>query len=1028
MDASNVPALDANSLINPFANDTFINCSQMAQPMDDEFEDLLQHIGCNDLLNFDNPDINLLNAACSSVNETNCEISSPSKMLPEHTAFDTHFEILNEENDVKPLLVNPQLVQQQLTTSVKQTVQSDAFNVRTNNNGLAQASVAIAPAVGESHPQKVQFVRPIVQQQPNTQTTTVPVNINDLLTLLQEQQQQKQQLLLQQKVQEALIQQITGNIQSSMTTLAPMTVSVVRPTTVVSAAPLILQKPQEHVDKVPISRLNSSLTTFAPTATIKREAPSPSTTTPNENSKPEKPHPPEKKSAHNAIERRYRSSINDKIVELKNIVVGTEAKLNKSAVLRKAIEYIHYLQATNNKLKQENMALKLAAGGVTSPPIKMQMMSKSNGGVSDVNSDCSSMDSSPDQSNILSSSEPGSPVYLATDASRMMLCVFVLGILAFNPFGSLLSSSDSSSASFNYGSGYTSGRSILGIFSGDTGSSWKDIAASSWPSIALWLLNFIVCYLLLKRALRSYPLNRDTQQKYYQFLIQANSDLKENNLKLARMNYEKALLQIKKTDVPKSIFTKLIAFLWQGLRFWLHFFYIGKWIVGKRSESEEEISKVLSYIHCRLNAIDLVLKQGKPSLDGYINSLCAVNEAFLIESSNSFLVSANILAALRFKTQSNLFARYFLRKAATYAQNDEKLHYLLNPIGKRFFNKPHDDWNYSLDKTSIFVQTPLMNNDPFVYNSREYRRYLIKKSILTMMNPRNGVKTSQNKKDSKSGEKVTLAKVIEELKATSTLYNDEVSFWWSQVLTAGYAWLTGDENTANSVDLKIPQSLKNNSLAIALLLSGKLKRFIALKKPKDTKVIRNLIDRASYELWRSIEMHENSRVNGDCNQQIIEAFQLLCCEWLLSTRVSLWECNLNHALCSTSKSEQISGFRKDLSTLKYLIQMIPSAKTKLYLYEGSYRLICGSNPLTAQALFERALRKRRQTGNTIICSTEENQQLSVSDRSDVANALLQLSRHLPAQCLSCSGEREGYLREAKNLFGRNEGSKNVVFE
>jgi sterol regulatory element-binding transcription factor 1 len=33
-----------------------------------------------------------------------------------------------------------------------------------------------------------------------------------------------------------------------------------------------------------------------------------------------------KRSAHNAIERRYRTSINDKIIELKNMIVGTDAK------------------------------------------------------------------------------------------------------------------------------------------------------------------------------------------------------------------------------------------------------------------------------------------------------------------------------------------------------------------------------------------------------------------------------------------------------------------------------------------------------------------------------------------------------------------------------------------------------------------------------------------------------------------------------------------------------------------------------
>lgn len=55
----------------------------------------------------------------------------------------------------------------------------------------------------------------------------------------------------------------------------------------------------------------------------------------------------EKKNAHNAIERRYRSSINDKIIELKNIIVGTEAKVKylnfefKIIVLNSNVIYLY---------------------------------------------------------------------------------------------------------------------------------------------------------------------------------------------------------------------------------------------------------------------------------------------------------------------------------------------------------------------------------------------------------------------------------------------------------------------------------------------------------------------------------------------------------------------------------------------------------------------------------------------------------------------------------------------------------------
>ena len=36
-------------------------------------------------------------------------------------------------------------------------------------------------------------------------------------------------------------------------------------------------------------------------------------------------------------------------------------QLNKSAILRKAIDYIRFIVAANQRLKQENMALKMAA-------------------------------------------------------------------------------------------------------------------------------------------------------------------------------------------------------------------------------------------------------------------------------------------------------------------------------------------------------------------------------------------------------------------------------------------------------------------------------------------------------------------------------------------------------------------------------------------------------------------------------------------------------------------------------------------
>ncbi|KAI1233672.1 hypothetical protein IHE44_0004113 [Lamprotornis superbus] len=215
----------------------------------------------------------------------------------------------------------------------------------------------------------------------------------------------------------------------------------------------------------------------------------------------------EKRTAHNAIEKRYRSSINDKIVELKDLVVGTEAKLNKSAILRKAIEYIRFLQQSNQKLKQENLALKMAMqknrewkgsslgggaqlhapsshqltllpaepvkdlgthcsrGAKAEAPmevVKAEVMEMLTPPPSDVGSPSHSspLSLSGGSSNSSSDSEPESPLCAPgkvkqecpppspssqgmLDRSRMALCTFVFLCLSFNPLASLLRGSGS---------------------------------------------------------------------------------------------------------------------------------------------------------------------------------------------------------------------------------------------------------------------------------------------------------------------------------------------------------------------------------------------------------------------------------------------------------------------------------------------------------------------------------------------------------------------------------------------------------
>jgi sterol regulatory element-binding transcription factor 1 len=184
-----------------------------------------------------------------------------------------------------------------------------------------------------------------------------------------------------------------------------------------------------------------------------------------------------KRSAHNAIERRYRTSINSCIVELKNIVVGSDAKLHKSAILRKAIDHIRHLQNQNNKLKQENMYLKNVMteskhglkdlltsqqnASVMTPP----RSDESNPSLSPTHSD-SSMPSSPfcdsgikDDSDDCSSDV--SPVRGMSSHSRLTLCMFMLAVFIVNPFSKMLNTHSSGGSSETDFDGDSGRRTIL---------------------------------------------------------------------------------------------------------------------------------------------------------------------------------------------------------------------------------------------------------------------------------------------------------------------------------------------------------------------------------------------------------------------------------------------------------------------------------------------------------------------------------------------------------------------------------------
>ncbi|NWY33227.1 SRBP1 protein, partial [Pheucticus melanocephalus] len=353
----------------------------------------------------------------------------------------------------------------------------------------------------------------------------------------------------------------------------------------------------------------------------------------------------EKRTAHNAIEKRYRSSINDKIVELKDLVVGTEAKLNKSAILRKAIEYIRFLQQSNQKLKQENLTLKMAmqknrewkgsswGGGLSSMPptshqrtllptepvkdlgthcsrgakaeapmevVKAEVMEMLTPPPSDVGSPSHSspLSLSGGSSNSSSDSEPESPLCAHSkvkqehpppspssqgmlDRSRMALCAFVFLCLSFNPLASLLRGSASPAP---LGSQDTAGpgRSIMAQ-SGSLEDPWG-WTQWLWPTLAFWALNVA---LVLGAVVRLFVCGEPVTRPHSEPSILFWRHRRQADLDLDRGDFAQGAQHLRTAlgalgrPLPASHGDLACSLLWTLLRHLLQRLWVGRWLAAR---------------------------------------------------------------------------------------------------------------------------------------------------------------------------------------------------------------------------------------------------------------------------------------------------------------------------------------------------------------------------------------------------------------------------------------------------------------
>uniref|UniRef100_A0A182N032 BHLH domain-containing protein n=1 Tax=Anopheles dirus TaxID=7168 RepID=A0A182N032_9DIPT len=469
-----------------------------------------------------------------------------------------------------------------------------------------------------------------------------------------------------------------------------------------------------------------------------------------------------KRSAHNAIERRYRTSINSCIVELKNIVVGVDAKLNKSAILRKAIDHIRHLQKQNNLLKQENMTYKMRltdqkhtlkdllvgqqqVDEMLAGPITPPRSDESNPSSSPAHSD-SSMPGSPSADDLLDDELMGGLGGMSSNA-RLTICMFMLAVLVVNPFGSLLRLAAPDGSDGGDALGTT--RRILAV---EESLSWSRLSST----LLLALVNLLVLACCLVRVLVYgdpvlLPRSRASTD-YWKHKRQSDVEFRRGR---ADASYREAKLCLQSFGLalPSTRLERFSTTAWQFVRMFFHRLYIGRWLSRRtgglfKPEGERlhalHSARELALLYHRLNQLHLVTN--RDDANGLMMSLCAVN---LAEAAGAVMpvgdaIEIYLAAALRVKRSYprllQYYCRYYLLQAKQLAGDHttgRRVRWLFTPYGFRFLTGSRFRYGEQADGThqqqhALF--TTLGNDaDPLEYVMRAYRLNLLQQALQLLV-------------------------------------------------------------------------------------------------------------------------------------------------------------------------------------------------------------------------------------------------------------------------------------------------------
>lgn len=615
---------------------------------------------------------------------------------------------------------------------------------------------------------------------------------------------------------------------------------------------------------------------------------------------------PEKRSAHNVIEKRYRSSINDKIVELKNIVAGEEAKLNKSAVLRKAIDYIRFLQNQNVKLKRENLMLK---GKIPQGPVVIE---------SQVPSPANS-DELPDSPISMGSSEASPPPPRAMmDKSRLMLCSVLFTVCLLNPFGSMLSGDVANDF------GETAAPPSRTILEDKSSSGFKTATTTMATLIIqalLFLLLFVKIFIYGEKISDQESMEK-TMKKYWMYRKQAEVALDDGTKKQAKENLILALNVIGR-PVPTTRLEWMASAIWQVSHQFLHRLGVARWFVNRAggfSASETtrktiiNLRKEAAKTYHQLSAFAIV--ENENWLQSFVLAMTCVNltEASGRSVSKNFRSTVYTFLAIQLKIINSALtrplAKFYMFKAKRYSVKmddiDPNHEWILSPNGQDFFFK--SNWKMG-QKTSLLVRHVDEHlTDPLAILAIYFRDEQLQKALSILLLPGQSTGTVQD-----ALEKISIAEINNKSvpRGKLILYQDPVAHWWSSVLCTSAHWMLNQIAEASQYyqDVhSVPHFPQESEGATSRAI---VSTFEAAKRESNSnlQMASNDLDAAA----RCFKFSGEDDVQWNEEELVMKNCLLLACDVQLNARTKMWQTRLGGGSVS---SDFLESFQDDLNSLK----------------------------------------------------------------------------------------------------------------